>query len=278
MEDIVRLTPLIHRRKLLKKKRPRVEYPIMNGIEKNSVLWNLWHGCHKLSPGCANCYVYRADAGRDVDTTVVTRTGSFDLPVRRRRDGSWKIAPGTMVYTCFTSDFFVEDADIWRQEAWAMIRERQDLRFLMITKRIDRFAACLPDDWADGYENVTVCCTVENQAMADLRLPIYLSAPIKHKTIICEPLLGHVNLRQYITAGCIEQVVAGGESGRYARPCHFDWILDIREVCAENGIGFWFKQTGAIFIKDGRAYRVPRSMQHSQARRAGINLEKPHLK
>ena len=58
----------------------------MNGIEKNSVLWNLWHGCHKLSPGCANCYVYRADAGRDVDTTVVTRTGSFDLPVRRRRE------------------------------------------------------------------------------------------------------------------------------------------------------------------------------------------------
>ena len=63
------------------------------------------------------------------------------MPVRRRRDGSWKIAPGTMVYTCFTSDFLVEDADIWRQEAWAMIRERQDLRFLMITKRIDRFAA-----------------------------------------------------------------------------------------------------------------------------------------
>ena len=73
--------------------------------------WNPWHGCHKISPGCKNCYVYRIDEchGRD-DSMEVRKTRSFDLPVKKKRDGSWKIVPGTEIYTCFTSDFLVEEA------------------------------------------------------------------------------------------------------------------------------------------------------------------------
>ena len=55
-----------------------------------------------------------------------------------------------------------EEADAWRLECWQMIRERSDLHFLFLTKRIDRFMDCVPDDWNDGYENVSVGCTVEN--------------------------------------------------------------------------------------------------------------------
>ena len=62
-----------------------------------------------------------------------------------------------------------------------MIRPCDDLSFLMITKRIDRLHVSLPDDWGDGYEHVTICCTVENQDRADYRLPIYKAAPVKHK-------------------------------------------------------------------------------------------------
>ena len=78
-----------------------------------------------------------------------------------------------------------------------MIRCRSDLHFMMITKRIDSFSDCLPDDWGDGYDNVTICCTVENQACADYRLPIYKRAPIKHKIIICEPLLERIDLENH---------------------------------------------------------------------------------
>ena len=67
-----------------------------------------------------------------------------------------------LVYTCFTPDFFAQDAGSWRAEAWQMIRLRGDLIFLIITKRIDRFQAALPDDWGKGYDNVTICCTIEN--------------------------------------------------------------------------------------------------------------------
>lgn len=244
----------------------------MNGIVAKSMMWNLWHGYHKLSAGCKHCYVYRGDARREVDSSVVVRTKNFDLPLRKKRNGEFKIPPGTFVYTCFTSDFFVEDADKWRAEAWEMIRCRSDLHFMMITKRIDRFSDCLPDDWGDGYDNVTICCTVENQACADYRLPIYKRAPIKHKIIICEPLLERIDLSTYAVGEWIEQIVAGGESGYEARPCDFEWVMDLRRICVENKVDFWFKQTGSKFVKDGKTYNVKRQFQHSQARKAGINI------
>lgn len=244
----------------------------MNGIVAKSMMWNLWRGCHKLSAGCKHCYVYRGDARREVDSSVVVRTKNFDLPLRKKRNGEFKIPPGTFVYTCFTSDFFVEDADKWRAEAWEMIRCRSDLHFMMITKRIDRFSDCLPDDWGDGYDNVTICCTVENQACADYRLPIYRRAPIKHKIIICEPLLERIDLSTYAVGEWIEQIVAGGESGYEARPCDFEWVMDLRRICVENKVDFWFKQTGSKFVKDGKTYNVKRQFQHSQARKAGINI------
>lgn len=236
-------------------------------------MWNPWHGCHKLSAGCANCYVYRGDARRGIDSTAVGQTKSFGLPVQRKRDGSYKVPAGTLLYTCFTSDFFVDDADAWRAEAWDMIRERSDLRFMIITKRIDRLNVALPEDWAQGWEHVTICCTVENQARADYRLPIYRQAPIRHKRIVCEPLLGPIDLRPYDIGSWAEQVLAGGESGSRARPCDFGWVMDLRAVCQAAGVAFWFKQTGARLVRDGRLYEIPRQLQHSQARKAGINLE-----
>ena len=63
--------------------------------------------------------------------------------MRRRRDKSYLIPPGSRVYTCFSSDFLLEEADLWRDRAWEMIRWRSDLQFLFITKRILR-AAKLP--------------------------------------------------------------------------------------------------------------------------------------
>lgn len=231
--------------------------------------WNPWHGCHKLSPGCQNCYVYRADAKYGRDSSLVRQTKNFSLPVRMGR-GGYTIPPGETVWTCFSSDFLVADADAWRPECWRMMKQRSDLYFMFITKRIDRFAQCLPPDWGDGYDNVFISCTCENQQMADYRLPIFRDAPIKTKTIVCEPLLGPIDLTPYL-GEWVKQVTVGGESGPEARPCHFEWVLSIREQCLERGIRFHFKQTGARFVKDGRLYRVPRKEQHRQAKKAGIN-------
>ncbi|MDO4572537.1 MAG: DUF5131 family protein [Clostridia bacterium] len=234
--------------------------------------WNPWHGCRKLSEGCRHCYVYRMDERYGRHGGEIYRTGDFYLPVRHARGGGYKLAPGTLVWTCFTSDFLLAEADVWRGEAWRMMRERADCRFLFITKRIDRLAACIPEDWGEGYPHVAICCTVENQARADERLPVFRDAPIRDKALVAEPLLGPLDLRPYLGPWLRGGVTVGGESGEEARPCRYEWVLDIRRQCAEAGLPFRFKQTGARFIKDGRLYRIRRSMQHEQARRANIDL------
>lgn len=146
--------------------------------------WNPWHGCRKISDGCKNCYVYRRDAQYDIDSTAVVKNKTFYAPAERYKYGNYKMVPdGNIIYTCFTSDFFLDEADKWRDECWQMIRQRPDVTFLIITKRIHRFSKCIPVDWGEGYDNVHICCTCENQKMADFRLPIFLKAPIKHKSI-----------------------------------------------------------------------------------------------
>lgn len=236
-------------------------------------LWNLWHGCTKISEGCRNCYVYRADAKYGRDSTAVVKTRDFNLPVRKNRKGDYKIPfnNSETVYTCFTSDFFLSEADEWRPEAWEMIKERSDLKFMFITKRIHRFYECIPNDWGEGYDNVTICCTVENNDRARFRLPIFLNAPIKHKQIICEPLLEEIDLSPFLNSQT-EYVSVGGESGEEARICRFEWIKSIREQCVNANVAFHFKQTGAKFVKDSKLYLIKRQYQHSQAKKAKMEF------
>lgn len=240
-----------------------------------AIFWNLWHGCTKVSEGCLNCYMYAADKKFGRDSHSVHKTQNFDLPLKKNRQGEYKIPAGETLYTCFTSDFFIETADDWRLQAWTMMAKRPDLHFFLTTKRIERVAHCLPEDWGDGYDHLTLCCTVENQKQADKRLPIYLNLPIKNKTLICEPLLSPIDLRAYLmgkNAGKIQKIIVGGESGEMARPCDYAWVLELCDQCRQAGVEFVFKQTGANFIKDGKHYHIPRQLQHLQAKKANINL------
>lgn len=235
-----------------------------------SVLWNPWHGCHRVSEGCRNCYVYRIDGKHGKEGAEVRLNADFLLPLRKTR-GEWKIESGETVYTCFSSDFLLEDADGWRPDAWEIMRIRSDLRFLFFTKRIERLPSVLPPDWGDGYENVVIGCTCENQDRADARLPVFLDLPIRHRIIVCEPLLGELDLRPYLDRRKIGEVTVGGESGDGARENDFDWVTRIREDCVGAGIRFHYHQTGALLRRDGVLYRIPRSRQQEQAKRAEID-------
>ncbi len=239
-----------------------------------AVSWNPWHGCHKISPGCVYCYVHRADSRHGRDGSAVFRTKAFALPVSRDGKGRYRVPSGSRVDLCFTSDFLLEDADPWRPEAWRMIRCRQDLSFLFITKRIHRLAACVPEDWGEGYPNVTVGCTVENQQMADYRLPLFLHTPAAHKLIICSPLLEALDLTPYL-GRWVEQVTAGGEAGPDARICRFEWVQSLHRQCQAAGVGFSFRQTGARLVKDNVLYRIPKREQMRQARRSGLDWNPP---
>lgn len=151
-----------------------------------------------------------------------------------------------------------------------MIKSRPDLEFLILTKRIDRFNVSLPSDWGDGYDNVNIGCTVENQEIADYRLPLFLSYPIKRRYVACAPLLGPIDLSQYISE--IEHVTVSGETGREARECDYEWVLSIREQCAATGVTFWFKNTGSFFKRDGEVLKVNPFKQSGLAKELGINI------
>lgn len=237
--------------------------------------WNPWHGCHKISAGCRHCYVYREDAARGVTipTTEIHKTSSFNLPVRRDRYHNWKYPSGTEFALCFTSDFLIQEADEWRGDIWEIMRVRSDCRFFFFTKRIDRLSQSLPDFWEEICDNVLIGCTVENQDRADYRMPVFMSLPIKHRIVVVAPMLERIDLTPWLDPHEIEEVSVGGESGKYARPLDYDWVTDMHRQCLDARVPFSFHQTGTHLIKNGRQYTIPRDMQHSQAKKAGLNFK-----
>lgn len=237
-------------------------------------MWNPWRGCHKCSEGCKFCYIHKGDKKRGIDTDHIVKTEKFTVPIDRYKrgdkKGEYKIKSGETVYVCFSSDFLLEDADPWREECFSMIKERHDVPFLFLTKRIDRLMNCIPSDWGNGYENVTIGCTVENQKVVDYKLSIFDTLPIKHKNIILQPLIEKVDISKHLKG--IELVVVGGESDYNARPLDYDWVLDIREQCKIAKVPFEFRQCGTHFIKDGKKYTLNVRELMSQARKADINI------
>jgi protein gp37 len=231
--------------------------------------WEPWTGCYKISDGCTYCYFYGPFSKRYGQNSV-HKTNEFDKPIAKTTKGKDKIQSGKIVATCFASDFFIAEADEWRAEAWAMIKKRPDLDFLILTKRIDRFNISLPNDWGDGYDNVQIGCTIENQESADYRLPLFLSYPIKRRFIAAAPLLEAIDISTYLSG--IEHVTVGGETGRDARICDYDWILTIREQCIQAGITFWFKNTGSLFRQEGIDKKINPFKQSSVAKELGINI------
>ncbi|MGO5051026.1 DUF5131 family protein [Lachnospiraceae bacterium LCP25S3_G4] len=236
-------------------------------------MWNPWRGCHKCSEGCKFCYIHKGDVKRGVDTNIIVKTEKMNVPIERYKRGEhageYKIKSGETVYVCFSSDFLIEEADQWRDECWKIIKERHDLHFIFLTKRMERFSECIPHDWGNGYDNVTVGCTIENKMMAEYRLSIFESLPIKHKNIICQPLIEDIDIERYLKG--IELVVVGGESDHNARPLDYKWVLSIREQCIKNGVKFEFRQCGSNFIKDEKLYKINVRQLCSQARKANIN-------
>ena len=127
----------------------------------------------------------------------------------------------------------------------------------MITKRAERIRACLPKNWGDGWENVFLHVTCENQKRADERIPILLSLPFKHKGIIVAPFLENVSIEKYLKDGEIEQVICGGENYNGARVCNFDWVKNLRQECVKANITFCFMETGTVFMKDKKYIICP---------------------
>ncbi len=238
-------------------------------------IWNPWHGCKKCSEGCENCYMYFLDRMRDQDGSRIYRTkNGFRYPLQKNRQGQYKIQSGEMIRVCMTSDFFLEEADAWRPEAWEIMRQRRDVKFFLLTKRPQRVASCLPDNWGDGWDHIFFNVTCENQQRADERIPILFELPFKHKGIMTAPLIGLIDLNRYLPKGQIEQVLCGGENYDGSRPCHYEWVKQLSNQCREHDVTFNFIETGTCFVKNGKKYRISnKQVQAQQAYRSGLSYQ-----
>ena len=243
--------------------------------------WNPWHGCIRCSEGCQNCYVYYMDSLRGKNGSDICKTKTeFRYPLSKDRKNRYKIQSGERISVCMTSDFFLEEADGWRTEAWDIMRARSDVIFLLLTKRPERVKNCLPPDWEAGWENIILNVSCENQRRADERIPQLLELPFRHKGLYCAPLLGPVSIGRYLDSGQIEQVACGGENCGGERPCRYEWVASLREECVSRDITFCFMETGTVFIRDGKEYRISsKQIQNAQAFRSGMSYQgrAPHF-
>lgn len=245
----------------------------IQNMDINDLIWNPWHGCHKYSEGCQNCYAFFLDKRYGRDTNVISLNKSnLNLPVKKDKSGNYKLPSGAFVRVCMTSDFFLEEADEWRAEAWKYIRMRPDVTFSLLTKRAERIAGQLPADWGNGWDNVQFAVSVENQRRADERIPHLINVPSKHKWISVKPFIGEVDLAKYLATGEIETVLAGGENYLGARPLKYDWVKRLYEQCKAAGVRLIFGQTGNVFVKDGIEYKIRnRTEQMIQALKSGLH-------
>ncbi|EFW24445.1 hypothetical protein HMPREF9430_01002 [Solobacterium moorei F0204] len=214
--------------------------------------------------------MYFLDQMRAQDGSLVRLTSNMKKPLAKNRKGEYKIKSGELIRVCMTSDFFLEEADAWRTQTWDIMRIRSDVKFFLLTKRPERILSCLPSDWGDGWENIMINVTAENQKRADERIPILLDLPFKHKGIMCAPLLSEIHIEQYLSDK-IEQIIVGGENYNGSIPCHYEWVKSLYHQATKHNITFAFIETGTYFVKDGKTYHIPsKTIQSKQAFRSGL--------
>lgn len=216
-----------------------------SGIEWTHHTFNPWIGCTKVSAACDHCYAEawdkRFNGERWGPHATRTRTKTWGNPVKwnKRLEGTGR---RERVFVASLADVFDNHRSIqpeWRRELWALIRQCQNLDFLMLTKRPQNIARFLPDDWGNGYPNVWLGATVESQKEAD-RLDALVNVPAVVHFLSMEPLIGPVDLSKHIDR--LEWVITGGENGPHYRPADPDWFRSLRDQCAWADVPFLFKQ------------------------------------
>jgi protein gp37 len=201
--------------------------------------------------------------GRDFG--IVQRTKTWKEPLKWNRKApvlEAEVGRRVRVFNASLTDFFIQDADAWRDEAWDVLRQCPDMDWLILTKRPQLIPPRLPQDWGEGWRHVwlgTTCGVRKSYP----RLDALREIPAAVRFISAEPLLeslADINLDGF------HWLIAGGESGSGFRPMLDSWALELRDRCAQQGAGFHFKQhsafrPGQCAELDGNPYHEPPLIQ-----------------
>lgn len=265
-------------------------------IEWATEVWNPFTGCDRVSPGCAHCYaatsaarLQRQERGRIAKARA---EGKPDPKVRYQNDGHPKTSgpgfgftvhwdkllhppnfkPGARVFVNSMSDVFHEEAPPRAISLmWQVFFERQDVDFLVLTKRPERMRDILNgweahEDAAPGMmplPNVWLGTSIENRKFVG-RAEVLRETPAAIRFISAEPLLGPLIHTHHSDPDAapdmfadgsedpaldltgIDWLIVGGESGPDHRPFKVEWARELHWAAQGAGTAFFLKQLGGL--------------------------------
>jgi len=235
------------------------------GIEWTDATWNPVTGCTKVSAGCDHCYAetfaerWRGTPGHYFEQgfDVQLRPDKLDWPLRKRKP--------QRIFVNSMSDLFHDQVpDDYIANVFAVMAIASRHTFQVLTKRHARMRSLLTssafqtataehmlrmtdaDEMKDAGEpfpmpNVWLGVSAEDAKWAKIRGDALRETPAAVRFFSCEPLLGPMD---DLDLKGIGWVIAGGESGRGARPMNPDWARSVRDQCTAAGVPFLFKQWG----------------------------------
>lgn len=251
------------------------------GIEWTDRTWNPTTGCDRVSPGCDHCYAMTmakrlkgmGSAKYQRDGDPLTSGPGFGIQHHSPVVGEplrWK--KPQRIFVNSMSDLFHDGIpDGFIAAVWATMKRCPHHTFQVLTKRHARMRSLLSSDGfremvfarcgvardqpcghLEHYRqwplpNVWLGVSAENQQWADIRVPALLDTPAAVRFISAEPLLGPLSIfasSKIDRDPGLDWVIAGGESGRGARPMHPSWVRALRDECAGASVPFLFKQWG----------------------------------
>lgn len=247
-------------------------------IEWTDRTLELVSGCTKVSTGCKNCYAERLANGRlnrfypHGFGDIRIHPERFELPLRWQKP--------SRIFVCSRSDLFHEAVPYeFLMDAFEVMAQAEHHIFQVLTKRPERMWAFLRELYntdlappgASPYPNIWLGVSVENQETAKERIPLLVETPAPVHFLSAEPLLGPLDLRQwllrcicgekYFDDGCgghhhycpvsrhnffykpgLDWVIVGAESGTRARWMDENWVRSIRDHCRAASVPFFYKQ------------------------------------
>lgn len=221
-------------------------------IEWTDHTFNPWLGCTKVSPGCDHCY-----AESWSKRSGLVRWG--DYPRRRTSTDYWNAplswnarakafasadARRPRVFCASLADVFDNQVpESWRNDLFALVRSCDRLDWLFLTKRPQNIMKMLPEDWGDGYPNVWLGTTAENQKYFDQRWKHLQKIPASITFVSYEPAIGPVRIPRQ--GPYPNWLISGGESGGQSRSLKPQWVRDVVNDCRQVGIAAFHKQWGS---------------------------------
>jgi len=231
---------------------------------KNSKWWDISYnpvtGCTPVSIGCKNCYAKRlvgrfpqihgikrfdplygnTNIIREEFNKINYHENRLDIPCHWRKP--------KRIFVCSMGDLFHADVSPgFVHEVFNVMLKSPQHTFLILTKRPENISSAYNFmEWDKGLSpvlpNLWLGVTAENQEMADLRIPILLQIPAAKRFVSVEPMLGPINLTNFVGPwDGPDQIICGPETGPGARPMNLDWARSLRDQCVAAGVPFFYK-------------------------------------